>query len=205
MIKVTQVVNDIFNSNTFIISHDNHEYVWLIDAGNINGITNYLPNNQTIKGAFITHPHFDHIYGINELIRKFPECKIYASAMTRDGLYSAKLNLSFYHDSPIEFEGENVAILEEGDAVKIFNNCFIEIMETPGHYGGCLTFKMNDYLFTGDSFIPGHDVVTKLKGGNKEAARQSLTRIKNASSETTIICPGHGETKRLSKLKNNNI
>jgi hydroxyacylglutathione hydrolase len=49
------------------------------------------------------------------------------------------------------------------------------------------------YLFSGDSYIPNVQVVTKLKGGDRDANKKSLQKIKGSISENTIICPGHGE------------
>jgi hypothetical protein len=59
----------------------------------------------------------------------------------------------------------------------VFDNYFLEILETPGHNWSCLTFKIQNYLFTGDSYIPGVAVVTKLKGGDGLSNRKSLKKI----------------------------
>ena len=50
-------------------------------------------------------------------------------------------------------------------------------------------------MFTGDSYIPNVEVVTKLKGGNKEESKKSLEKIKKLMEEGTIVCAGHGEVK----------
>lgn len=190
---VKQIVNSVFNSNSYIISDENSDWVWLIDVGELEGVIDSLSQDTMVRGLFITHPHYDHIYGINKLIELFPDCIVYASEEGKKGLSSAKLNLSFYHDEPIEFSGTNFQLLAENDKVELFENCSLEVLETPGHNWGCLTFKIKNYLFTGDSFIPGVEVVTKLKGGDREANKKSIQKIMNNISENTIICPGHGK------------
>ena len=50
----------------------------------------------------------------------------------------------------------------------------------------------NDYIFTGDSYIPGFKVVTNLPKGNKIQALESVVKIKSLVEGRTI-CPGHGE------------
>ena len=50
---------------------------------------------------------------------------------------------------------------------------------------------IGDYLFTGDSYIPHIDIVTKLKGGNKTQAMESLRKLLNLMQDDTVICPGH--------------
>lgn len=190
---VQQIVHQAFTSNTYIISSEKEYDIWLVDIGNFYGVIENIPNNSNIKGVFITHYHYDHIYGINELIEKFPACQVYASTHTIEGLYSDKMNLSFYHESPIIFKGNLKVEIKENDKIPLFENIQLEVFETPGHNSGCLSFKVNNYLFTGDSYIPNIDVVTKLKGGNKEANVLSLAKINSMISSQTIVCPGHFE------------
>lgn len=190
---VKQIVNPIFTSNNYIITKKGIDSVWLVDIGNIDSVLNTISKNNYIKGVFITHPHFDHIYGINKLVETFPDCTVYTSSAGKLGLSSAKLNLSFYHEKPIEYVGENISVLKENDTIELFDDVFIQTLETPGHNMGCLSFKINNFLFTGDSFIPNVDVVTKLKGGDKEANKKSLEKIMSCISKDTVICPGHRE------------
>jgi len=195
--QVRQIVNSVFASNTYIISEDKFNWVWLVDIGDIEGVLNSLSKNTKVKGVFITHPHYDHIFGINKLIELFPDCIVFTSEEGQKSLGSDKLNLSFYHEVPIIFQGPNIQILHESDTIELFENCFVETIETPGHNWSCLTYKVDDYLFTGDSYIPNVKVVTKLKGGDREANKKSLKKIMDNISEDTIVCPGHGEMTQI--------
>lgn len=197
---VQQIVNSIFASNTYILSENNSDLVWLIDVGDIENVLKQIPNNKIINGVFITHPHYDHIYGLNKLINLNPDCTVFTSPEGEKGLFSEKLNLSFYHEEPLIFMGSSVVILHESERIGLFDNCFLETLETPGHNWGCLTFKIENYLFTGDSYIPGFDVVTKLKGGDREANKKSLQKIMNNITEKTIICPGHGAMTQITNV-----
>lgn len=190
--QVKQIVNSVFTSNTYIISEAKSDWIWLVDIGDIEGVLTVLPKDAIVRGVFITHPHYDHIYGLNKLIDLFPKCLVFTSENGEEGLYSEKLNLSFYHEEPIIFKGSTIQILHETDKIELFENCFLETLETPGHNWGCLSYKVDNYLFTGDSYIPNVDVVTKLKSGDREANKKSLQKIRNNISENTIICPGHG-------------
>lgn len=197
--KVKQVINSKFTSNTYIISKPECDWIWLIDIGEIEGVLGYIPKDVIVKGVFITHPHYDHIYGLNYLIGLFPDCVVHTSELGMEGLFSDKLNLSFYHDESIIFKGTNIQILHENDMTELFENCFLEVLETPGHNWGSLTFKIKNYLFPGDSYIPNTEVVTKLKGGNKDESKKSLKKIMENIYENTIICPGHGEMIQIKK------
>lgn len=189
--KVERIVNHHLTSNSYIIYEVDSSDVWLIDVGETDQIIKKIPKDKSIKGVFLTHCHYDHIYGLNKLIDTFPDVVIFSSEKTREGLYSSKLNLSFYHDSPFVFTGSNVHVIKEKDSIEIFSETNIRVIETPGHNWGCLSFKLGNYLFTGDSFIPGVKVVTKLKGGDKEANALSLIKIEKLIAKNTIVCPGH--------------
>ena len=64
--------------------------------------------------------------------------------------------------------------------------------ETPGHCPSCLTYVLDNWIFTGDAYIPGVKVVTKLPHGDKILAKQSAERILNMAKSKNM-CPGHGE------------
>lgn len=49
-------------------------------------------------------------------------------------------------------------------------------------------------MFTGDAYIPGVKVVTKLPKGNRKLAAESIERIESLAKGKNI-CPGHGEVK----------
>ena len=105
---IVQIVNSIFSSNTYILSHTDSCRVWLIDIGDIEPVIARLLPGQQIQGVFLTHTHFDHFYGINRLISLFPDCIVYTSAHGQEGLYSEKLNFSKYHNHPFVFSGNKV-------------------------------------------------------------------------------------------------
>ena len=192
MLTVKQFVNYPYTSNTFILEEDNSADVYLIDAGFTCSIKELLGSDKKIKGVFLTHAHYDHIHGINEVMKAFPDCEIFCSEDTKQGLYNEKLNLSFYHEEPITLKSGMVTTSGNNESVKLFENCHLKILETHGHNSGSLSFIVSNYFFTGDSYIPNIPVVTKLKGGNKEANLRSLALIYSSCYGDTILCPGHG-------------
>lgn len=194
MIQVKQVVNSVFSSNTYIVFDENYDDCWLVDIGDYERTLKVLPKGKTIKGLLLTHSHFDHIYGINELCKNHPYCVVYVSKYDSEALLDDKMNLSRYHEHPIVFEGNRLFIVGDEDEITLFGNTKIKVAATPGHEPGCLTFYTDKYIFTGDSYIPGLKVITKLPGGNRQEAAESVERILRLSACKTI-CPGHGDVK----------
>lgn len=190
--KVRQFTHPKLTSTTYEITAAKSKEVWLVDLGSFDQVLHGLSEGYSVAGVLLTHYHYDHIYFINQLIEVFPACKIYASAHTIEGLYDSKMNLSFYHEDPIIYGGEKPEVLKDGDEMLLFKDITAKVIATPGHNPGCMTYKIGNYLFTGDSYIPNLDVVTKLKYGNKRESRESLRKIEALLDTETIICPGHG-------------
>lgn len=196
MFLVQEVRNTKFSSSSYIISNETNNYCWVVDIGEFATLLEQIPFGKAIKGVFITHGHFDHIAGINDLIEAFPECKVYASSFGDEMLRSDALNLSRYHKAPMTYNGL-VVVLKDGDTVRLFEDVELSVVATPGHCPSCLTYQVDKYLFTGDSYIPWAPVVTKLRYGDREEARKSISKILGLISSNTIVCPGHWGEGRL--------
>lgn len=192
MLQVKQIVNSIFTSNTYMVFDDEYDYCWLVDIGDYARVASALPEGMKVKGLLLTHTHFDHTYGINALHKAHPKCIVYTSAYGKEALHDDKKNLSRYHEASFTYDGDEIVVLNEGDFVELFPKQNLVVYATPGHCPSCLTFCVGDYIFTGDSYIPGVKVVTKLPKGNKNQAHESIEKILLLVKGKTI-CPGHGE------------
>jgi glyoxylase-like metal-dependent hydrolase (beta-lactamase superfamily II) len=195
MIDIYKHTNSVMSSITYIVSILNNPKVWLIDCGDADDIINYLRNNsKSPSGVFLTHTHYDHIYGINELKEVYPDLKIFTSASGTEGLFVPKLNLSFYQDEMASYiyKYKDIVELKEFDRVVLWPNIELNVIETPGHDVSCLTYKIGTYLFTGDAYIPGIKTVASFPKSNKDDADISVQRIiELQEKENLIICSGH--------------
>ena len=115
---------------------------------------------------------------------------MYTSAFGKEGLTSDKFNLSRYHEDPIIYDGPNVRVLKDGDIVEISDGVKLYAIMTPGHDKSCVTYYTDDSVFTGDSYIPGFDVVTTFPRSNKEDSKVSLGKIYELIKTRTTY-PGH--------------
>lgn len=192
MIQIHDITNSIFTSKTYILYREGEPEAWLVDIGDVEPVVEFLhEKNLTIEGVLLTHAHFDHIYGLEALVERFSECKVYVTEYAKQALASDKLNMSRYHGTPIKYEIDNVVVVHEGESLTLFEGePEMVFYETPGHNPGCLTMVLGDKIFTGDAYIPGVGANTRLPRADKELAKISLDRILKLAEGKTILS-GH--------------
>lgn len=190
MYNITYIVNSVFTSRTYIISKVSSNDIWLIDCGDFEKIREIINVDSVVKGVFFTHIHYDHIYGLRDIIKSFPECGFYTNSFGLIAFNDEKINMSKYHNDPINYSGDNIIVISEGCVIDLYDNLQIRVFETPGHHPSCISYIMDRYIFTGDSYIPGFKVVTNLPRGDKITAEKSKQKILELSNDK-IIMPGH--------------
>ncbi|MEE3485529.1 MAG: MBL fold metallo-hydrolase [Bacteroidales bacterium] len=189
MIQVDHIVNFVFTSLTWVLSICGSDCVWLVDCGDCDKIVNQLTGRKVV-GVLLTHAHFDHIYGLPELLDLFPQCRVYSNEAGRVTIADVRKNMSLYHDTPVSVEGKYICLCDDKSEIPLFDGISAKVFSTPGHHSSCLSFMVGDYFFTGDAYIPGIKVVTNMPGGNKAQAQESVALIQELSKGKQI-CPGH--------------
>lgn len=185
------VKNRILQSVTYILPADNERVCWLVDCGDIEKI---IAEGWHIRGVLLTHAHVDHIYGINILLENFPDAIIYTNMEGLMGLQNPKWNLSYYHEVIDDFvisSPQRVCIIEKEGSISLDDFLTAEIYFTPGHEPSCISYRIDDFLFTGDSYIPGIKTTTAFPRGDKEKAKNSLLKIKELESSGLTVMSGH--------------
>lgn len=191
---IERFVNSIFNSNAYILYTDIDDDVWIIDPGDAKPILEWIDNHHKyVKGILVTHAHFDHIYGINEILDIYGEAEVIASEEGITGLKSSSRNMSLYHDSPYEvYDHAIFKPLKDLEEMSLFNSVPLKAYWTPGHNSDCLSFWIGDNLFTGDSLIPNVKTFTKGRTGSKMEAEISIKFLISNFNKDTLLWPGHG-------------
>lgn len=172
-------INSLFNSTTYRIANA------ILDPGDEwEGFNN-------VRAVLLTHAHFDHIYGLNRLLEINPMAIVYTNEHGREMLLNDKLNMSRYHETPFEIQyPERIIVINNGAKIRLGDDSIAKAIFTPGHNPSCITWVIDDCVFTGDAYIPGIKTVTNLPGGNKNQAAESIEIIKKISNGRRIF-PGH--------------
>lgn len=184
---IHQIVNSVFNSCSYVLTQDKQS--WLVDCGDVDQILPLVRGK--LKGVLLTHAHFDHIYGLNNLESLFPGVPVYTVMAGLNGLMSDKLNFSRYYGEPFIFDSpDNVKLVSDGEYINLFGGVEIKAVVTPGHSPGCVTWLTENAIFTGDSYIPGVKTVTNLPHSDKDLALKNEALIR-LMVENRSIYPGH--------------
>lgn len=176
---VNSHVNSLFGSVSYRIGN------LLIDPGD------EWYGMDSVEAILLTHAHFDHIYGLNHVIEKNPNAKVYTNAIGAEMLVDAKKNLSKYHEKAfILATPDSIVIVNDIDEIEFTDGIKVKALFTPGHNPSCISWQIGDNLFTGDSYIPGIKTVTNLPGADKKQALESEAKLKRLGERYQIF-PGH--------------
>lgn len=192
-INIGFITNTVFSSRTYWLTENRQKDVWLVDCGDCEEILSRLPKDSRIIGVLLTHVHFDHIYGLNRLVQLFPDCKVYTNDFGQKSLTDPKRNFSCYHTDIDDFVfdyPESVVVVGEGEKIELFEGMYADVYYTPGHDESCLCYEIEEYLFTGDAYIPGIKTVTTFPHSSKIKAVESDLRISSLARGMKVF-PGH--------------
>jgi glyoxylase-like metal-dependent hydrolase (beta-lactamase superfamily II) len=81
--------------------------------------------------------------------------------------------------------------LVTGDSLP-FGSFTLEVLATPGHSPGGLSFKVGNHLFTGDTLMAGRIGRVDLPGSSPQQMAMSLHAGLMTLPDNTVVYPGHG-------------
>jgi len=171
-------------TNCYIIGSKKNTDAVIIDPGvfDLNLLKIIEDNKLYIKKIFVTHSHKSHIAGIRTILKIY-DAKIYS-----------------YRHSIFEYKSVRIRDMEKIDlGEKVF-----EVLETPGHSGDSITFRLDKFLFTGDSLFAGTIGPTTDKFEKGLLLSTIKEKILNYEDDCFIF-PGHGPPSKLGIEKKFNI
>ena len=199
---------DVGQGDSIFIELPNKETM-LIDAGEAyeaDNVINYIKNLGISKIDYIvgTHPHTDHIGGLEEVINTFDVGSIYMPKATSTSKTYLDL-LTTISDKGLKVKNakSGVVVLDENDLKLEFIAPNSDSYSELNNYSAVLklTYLDNKFLFMGDAETLSEDEVTcdvdadVIKVGHHGSdSSSSLEFVKKASPEYAIIMVGEGNS-----------
>ena len=152
--------------------------------------------------VMLTHGHFDHIMGVNELLET-AGIKLYAldkeDALCRD----PKLNESQQIRRPYTVSPD--VLLTDGEEFEIAG-IKGKIIATPGHTAGscCYYFEEDKFLITGDTLFAGSIGRTDLATGSETEIIKSVHKLLDMIPDDVKVYPGHGDASSIGEERRYN-
>lgn len=146
-------------------------------------------NNLDVKLILLTHGHFDHVMGVQDLLSVYPDLPVY---ITEADYPEARDGGQFGYSMG---EVASVRFYDEGDTVEL-GNLKIDVLRTPGHTPGSVTLRVEDVLFTGDTLFCGSCGRTDFPGGSFGDMQRSLKRLADLPGNYRVY-PGHESSTTL--------
>ncbi len=177
MISISPI--EIFSDNyVWLIVHQNNT-ACVVDPGDAAPVQQVLQaQGLTLTAILITHHHWDHTGGIDDLVKSYPDVCIY-------GPNSEKIPQITHAQK----SSDNIDIF--GDS-----SLCLEVIEVPGHtsehiayYGHYQTDPNKDreaVLFSGDTLFAGG--CGRLLGGTAEQLLSSLKTLAKLPGDTRVYC-----------------
>ena len=190
MIKT--VVSD---SNTYILKDDASGDVAVIDCGRCTQQLVDELTGENVKYILLTHGHFDHINGVAELKKHFPEAKIAMHSLDVKCLGDDELSMGRFFGIVCNEKCEADILLYDNDTLT-FGDSEIKVIHTPGHTQGGVTYVFENNLFTGDTLFYRSVGRTDFPGGSFPVLHASVTRLFSLEGDYKVY-PGHEKSTTL--------
>ncbi|MCV9951386.1 MBL fold metallo-hydrolase [Paenibacillus sp. BT-177] len=191
-------------TNAYLLQGDDPQRAVIIDPGMNPGSLLRAIESLTIEAILLTHAHFDHIGGVEE-IRNAKGCPVYLHALEQDWLTSPKLNgsLMWPEASPPISTGPAEYDLAEGQQLNLIGHTF-KVLHTPGHSPGSVSFLCGKDLFSGDVLFRQGVGRTDLTGGRERDLYDSIQNKLFPLGDDVTVYPGHGPKTSIGYEKANN-
>ena len=189
--KIKRYLTGIITVNTYLVYDENTKEGFIVDPGA------YCPQltkdareeGVNIKYIILTHGHGDHIGGVAEQLKDFPEAKVVAHEAEAEMLAKPEYNLS-KDCCRREISMSADIYVKDKETLKV-GNMELTFIYTPGHTKGGMTIYTDGYLFCGDTLFRMSIGRTDFYGVDFGQLINSIKDRLFAFPDDTVVLPGH--------------
>jgi len=198
VVDIRAFFDEATNSVTYLVAHPGSRTAAIIDpvlgfdAANGRVDTNSADAilagadqaGLTIGWVLETHVHADHLSAADHVRRRTgAKLAVGARVLEVQEVFAPKFGIEVRPDG-----GDFDRLLEDGDVLPL-GELSIEVVETPGHTPACVSYKIGDAVFVGDTlFMPDYGTArTDFPGGDARQLYRSMHRTLSLPRETRLF------------------
>jgi hydroxyacylglutathione hydrolase len=205
-----------FQQNTRVIACRETSQAICVDPGDsAEIIAEYInQNNLALQTIALTHGHLDHVGGVSDLHKLFPQVEIVLHSDDEDLYYNLPQQPLFMGIEPHQLKALGLDYevpppltrnWTDGEIFTVGNLSF-EVLHCPGHTRGHVVFaeKTERKVFVGDCLFAGSIGRTDLPGGNFEKLMASLNDKILTLGDDFKVYTGHGADTTIGQERRTN-
>ncbi len=198
--KVLQMTVGMIGTNCYVAYDEKTGEGVVIDPGDSGDEILQQAQEAGVKILYVllTHGHFDHILGVNEICEKtgaklvVPEAD---SGMLRESAVAQSMRMFMVRRPYVERQPD--LLVQEGSEIQVGGIAF-RYLHTPGHTPGSCVIQAENCLFTGDTLFRGSCGRCDLPGGDYKSMLDSMKKLYDLPGDYQVL-PGHEGISTLDK------
>lgn len=212
-IKIGKMVLGVCQTNCYFLYREGGAECIVVDPADqgVNIFRALQKNGFRVAGILLTHGHFDHIWGLDELRdaanaasdEDAEPVKAYAYEAERVLLQDVDKNVSRQAGRPCTTYAD--VYVKDGQEITIAGmTC--KVIATPGHTAGgcCYYFEEAGFLLSGDTLFAESVGRTDFPTGSMSTLVRSVREKLFVLPDDTKVYPGHGESTTIGHEKEYN-
>lgn len=192
--------------NTYLVIDENTKKGFIVDPGGFDKKLCSVVEQSGISLEYIilTHGHVDHIGGVEDYRKKFPQIKVVAAKAELEMLKNPDFNMSSMMGMfPVSLVPDVTVV--EGDCISV-GDIDMRFVMTPGHSPGgmCIIIDKEKVVFSGDTLFAQSIGRTDFPGCSFEKLINSIKEKLFILDDDTVVYPGHMNSTSIGFEKRHN-
>ncbi len=192
-----------FQSNCYLIGGAESDRLIVLDPGaepdHISGAID--ESDRTPVSILATHGHIDHVGAVADLQDRY-DLPFYLHPSDVDWVKNIDQQADMF-SLPAPDRPEITGDLEGGKIIEEAG-LTLDVIHTPGHTQGEVSFVLSDRCFVGDCVFSGSIGRTDFPGGDRQTLLASIRDKILTLPDDTILHPGHGPDTTVEKEATSN-
>lgn len=201
-LRVEKFITGPIETNTYLVIDDTKNGMIIDPSADCSELLDLIKGENVIPDSIvITHGHFDHWLGIEEVLSVYPQLKVYMNPDEVVMLRRPEFNGSYMIGAGFSYNGEISDITEDTKQIGAFP---VRVFVIPGHSPAGVALLIDKYLLCGDILFAGSIGRSDLQGGNEISLIRGIREKLMCLPDDTVVCPGHGGRTTIAREKRSN-